>query len=519
MTYRLKAENLQEMFELSNFAIPSNQIVFVGLRGTSPVDMAGTAFAAGHDMNDLGIDYLHMRCSLIQWNTADDTFAVFAGSTVPNVNAVRRGIANGGRGVNQLATCFLAKGASVDRRYYKGDHGLSSPFGPHRAFRNDNKLPVWRTSDDSDYDGDDDLQFATAFDNMHCGRQPNPALPGYSSNGCQVIAGVPGGSISSGNRSEQGPWKRFVDKCYGIEQSRYPYALFEFGEAQRTVSIGAANRSPTVRFGSKGTLVSSLQDGLIRAGYDLGPAGTDGEFGFATLAALRDFQRRSFGAQGVDLIAGAMTAAKLGISWPTPTSSPGSDGAEPRPGHAHEDGGTYNEKYRVTFNSLYPGGFYSADPDDLSVRRSIRTNNPGALNITAWQKEFRGYVGFTQADHAGNKTTIYRTPEHGVGAWLHLLVARYNYGLDGEIRLGELARRYAGVDDEENSAVRSYIAGWKRHSGRNFTRATMIRIGNDEDLLALALGMFGHEIGDPTPLEKDQIKLGFKLYKEGHLPQ
>lgn len=518
MAYTLSVENLQDMFRLANFAAPSNQIVFVGLRGTSPVDTAGTDFTARHDMNDLGTDYMHMRCTLIQWDTANGEFAVFPASTVPNKNAVQHAAVNGGRGVNQLATCFLTKTDSVDRRYYKGDHGLSSPFGPHRAFRNDNRLPVWRTGDDTDYDGDDDLQFTAVFDNMHCARQPNPALPGFSSNGCQVVAGVPGGSISSGSHGEQGPWKKFIEKCYGIDQARYSYALFEFGEAQRTVSIGAANRSPTVRYGSKGDLVSTLQKGLVRAGYDLGPAGVDGDFGFATLAALRDFQRRTFGAQGVDLIAGTMTASKLGISWPTAPGSSGSDGSEPRPPAAHEDGGTYNEKYRVTFNSLYRGGFYSADPDDLGVRRSIRTNNPGALNITPWQREFRGYVGITQADGAGNRTTIYRTPEHGVGAWLHLLVIRYNYGFDGQIRLGELARRYAGVEDEDSSAVRGYIAGWKRHSGRNYTRSTTVRIGSDEELLSLALGMFGHEIGDPTPLSKEQITFGFKLYKEGQLP-
>ena len=64
------------------------------------------------------------------------------------------------------------------------------------------------------------------------------------------------------------------------------------------------------------------------------------------------------------------------------------------------------------YGSLVPGGFFSADPEDMHVPRSVRTNNPGALNISAWQKERRGFVGVTPPDSAGNKTTIYRTPEH-----------------------------------------------------------------------------------------------------------
>ena len=75
-----------------------------------------------------------------------------------------------------------------------------------------------------------------------------------------------------------------------------------------------------------------------------------------------------------------------------------------------------NPKYGVAFGSLVPGGFFSADPDDLNVHRSIRTNNPGALNFSSWQKSRLGYVGITQPDNSPdhNVTTIYRTPEHGV---------------------------------------------------------------------------------------------------------
>ena len=97
----------------------------------------------------------------------------------------------------------------------------------------------------------------------------------------------------------------------------------------------------------------------------------------------------------------------------------------------------------------------------MSVKRSIRTNNPGALNISNWQKTFPGYAGKTPPDGAGNVTTIYVTPEHGVAAWYHLLTDRYGYGEDGSFVLLKLARKYAGVNSDDAPAVKSYIKGWR----------------------------------------------------------
>ena len=518
MAYDLSARNLEEMFALAGFDVPGDGMVFVGLRGTSPIDIGGTPFAASHKVEDKGVDYLHMRCSLIQWRPGRGDFAIFPGSTVPHADAIAGGVGQGGTGVNQLATCLLDKRPDTDRRHYRGDHGLSSPLGPHRAFRNDSKLPVWRTADDALYEGGDLVMASQAFDNIHCSRQSNVAAPKFSSNGCQVIAGVAGKPISAGVEAEQGPWLRFIRNGYGIEQSRFCYALFEEGEAQRTVTLGAASRTPTARFGSRGELVARLQAGLIAEGYDLGPAGADGDFGFATLEALRAFQLREFGPDGVDLVAGSMTAGRLGIAWPGPGQL-GQDGAEPILGpEALAEGGVFNPDYGVTFSSLTPGGFFSSDPDDLSVKRSIRTNNPGALNITNWQKDFPGYVGVTGADAAGNRTTIYRTPEHGIGAWFHLLTDRYDYGPDGVVRIGELAKRYAGVQSENAAAARSYVAGWKRFSGDRLEAASTVTLSNDDEVLLLARAMFGHEIGDRSPLKDDQIRTALRLKREGALP-
>ena len=66
---------------------------------------------------------------------------------------------------------------------------------------------------------------------------------------------------------------------------------------------------PTVRKGSKGEAVRKLQEILARLGYDLGPCGTDGDFGRRTDAAVRQFQRDS--GLEADGIAGPLTWKEL----------------------------------------------------------------------------------------------------------------------------------------------------------------------------------------------------------------
>lgn len=170
------------------------------------------------------------------------------------------------------------------------------------------------------------------------------------------------------------------------------------------------------------------------------------------------------------------------------------------------------------YRSLTPGGFFSSDPNDLSVKRSIRTNNPGALNISAWQRTFPGFAATTQPDAAGNVTAIYVTPEHGIAAWHHLLTDRYGYGANGTLVVKDLARRYAGVASETDPAVRTYLVGWKRWSGNALEPTTSLRLNDDADMVKLAMGMFGHEIGRATPLKEDQVTTALTLKRSGTLP-
>jgi hypothetical protein len=172
----------------------------------------------------------------------------------------------------------------------------------------------------------------------------------------------------------------------------------------------------------------------------------------------------------------------------------------------------------VDYGSLVPGGFYCSTPFDHSIARSIRTNNPGAMNWTTWQTHRRGYVGKTEPDGSANHnvTTIYRTPEHGVASWYHLITAIYGFGADASFELIELARRYAGA--HAGSAVDGYLGGWRRGSGGVFTETTSFKTADDASMLSLGKAMFFNEIGRPSPLHDDQILYGITRERAGDLP-
>lgn len=170
----------------------------------------------------------------------------------------------------------------------------------------------------------------------------------------------------------------------------------------------------------------------------------------------------------------------------------------------------------VAYGSLVPGGFYSADPYDLNVKRSIRTNNPGALNYASWQSARKGFVGITQPDAAGNKTSIYRTPEHGAAAWYHLLSQIYGFGSVATFTLTSLAERYAGTPS--GTAVNAYVAGWVKWSNGMLTSASAFNANDPSQMLVLAKSMFSHEAGQTTPVQDAQITFAIQNEQAGTLP-
>lgn len=244
--------------------------------------------------------------------------------------------------------------------------------------------------------------------------------------------------------------------------------------------------------------VPTIAAAMNRAGYRL-PASTAA---YSEKVALKVARFQAEKGIVVDGVAGPQTAAALGINW-------AKDGP----------GGTFNDKYNVFFASLVSGGFYSSDPDDLKTRRSIRTNNPGALNISEWQKALPGYVGFTAADNSPNKnrTTIYRTPEHGVAAWYVLLADRYGFAKAGKFTLKRLAQKYAGSGASEVD-VNAYVKGWTKASGGKLDADSSFDFDRTGQLLVLARAMFFHEIGKPSPLKDAQIEFGIETQRDGKMP-
>lgn len=172
----------------------------------------------------------------------------------------------------------------------------------------------------------------------------------------------------------------------------------------------------------------------------------------------------------------------------------------------------------VHFGSLVPNGYYSSDPYASGVPRSIRTNNPGALNFTRWQANRPGFVGKTEPDGSANHnvTTIYRTPEHGIASWFYLLSERYGFGTSGPFTVGQLAQRYAGC--ESGPPVDDYIAGWSHASGSSLSASSMIDLNIDQQVLGLARAMFAHEAGQPSPLGNNQIQFAVQCERQGTLP-
>ncbi|HET7715606.1 MAG TPA: peptidoglycan-binding domain-containing protein, partial [Bauldia sp.] len=313
MKFTVSDRVLRDMFTLCSFVIPEDELVFFALRGVQPIEFGGSDFANAHEVVAVPIDYRHMRCSIGQWDTGRGRLAVFVGSSVPHISSIEAHLSESGNGVNRLASGFFGRVPGMpDNRYMKGNHGEDR----HLAFRNESRLPVWRTGDDTDYEGDDRLEYEIVYDNLHCARQTNETASRFSSRGCVVVAGKPGDSGAERITSEIGPWKRFLQNAYSLDQRRFALAIFEENEALRTSEIGIAGRSPTVRFGSRGILVERLQAGLLAKGYDIGTDRPDGLFGGATAKALRQFQFDVFGKDGTDLIAGPGTAEALGIEWP-----------------------------------------------------------------------------------------------------------------------------------------------------------------------------------------------------------
>lgn len=109
---------------------------------------------------------------------------------------------------------------------------------------------------------------------------------------------------------------------YFVHIDTRDYRSFWYGQGQRAVTtFGSYSGNSTTNsqntslvntildFGDKGQAVKALQEKLIKLGFSCGDAGADGDFGQATLNAVRKFQERM--KLGIDGIVGNQTLTAL----------------------------------------------------------------------------------------------------------------------------------------------------------------------------------------------------------------
>lgn len=305
MVVTLLEEHLRMLCALNHFLLPSQPVVFFGLRGATPVNDENHEFGSARSLSMAEVDYLHPRCTLGQWRPAERTLAVFPGSTVPHLNHVRSAQAAGGQGANQLMT-----GLYTD--YRKGIHKAGSSTA-HEAFRQTAEQPIRRTSDDLDYDLEDPADVENPYDNLHAAWCAGVGATDFSSAGCQVVVGYPKCEKLE-NRPDSGPWAQFKKNAYDLDVDRFNYLLFDARDLAKLADPDTTSLSVRLRFGSQGGLVKKVQRALREGGFYEGVL--DGDFGKRTFRAVCAFQRYSFGRTGADGVVGPSTASVLGIEWP-----------------------------------------------------------------------------------------------------------------------------------------------------------------------------------------------------------
>ncbi len=161
------------------------------------------------------------------------------------------------------------------------------------------------------------------------------------------------------------------------------------------------------------------------------------------------------------------------------------------------------------YRSLIDGGFFSDDPSNMAIRRSIRTNNPGALNTASWTRAFPGFVG-EQNDSENNNTAIFEAPEYGVAAWWTLMDRYRKQYRPENFHLKNVLTRYSGGNTE---VATRYIAFVSAKAG--IGSKVPLDINDDFAMRKIATAFFHYEAGEPTPLSAAQISFGIEIGQNG----
>lgn len=298
----LKDSLIRDLAQVNQFSIPQMEIILIGVRGAISSSPNDQTFKSTQTLSLMDVNYIQPRCTILQWNLKEKKMAAFPASTVPHISSIKSALSRNGLGTNSLMT-------GMYNDYRKGWHKAGTATG-HEAFRQNAIRPIRRTSDDLDYDKDDRIEYSNPQDNIHCGWFQSLDSDSYSSAGCQVIMGYPK-CAKPGREKNVGPWATFHKNAYSISQMSFPYMLYTGTEILQ-LSNGNQPKNFKLRFGSKGPLVSKLQELLKQKYYYEG--NIDGDFGERTIKAVVNFQLKVFGPDGADGIVGPMTAEELGLN-------------------------------------------------------------------------------------------------------------------------------------------------------------------------------------------------------------
>jgi len=97
------------------------------------------------------------------------------------------------------------------------------------------------------------------------------------------------------------------------------YSNFATGSSNSNTQTPVATVSTELKIGSNGSAVKTMQTMLIKCGYSCGSAGADGDFGNATLTALKNFQKAN--GLTVDGVYGTNTKKALEAAYAEKTKS------------------------------------------------------------------------------------------------------------------------------------------------------------------------------------------------------
>lgn len=267
-TFDLESSTLAALAQHNHFDFDNGpSLRLFGLRGCALASAdPQTDWATRHSLRLVEPDHVHLRCLVGIWRPSDGQIKLYRASTVPQVSAMYKMLADKGWGTSLLPTGLYKFGV--------GTHLASKPASKQRAaLRNASEYVVLRTTQDLAYDPfqTHDVWTFGAAHNIHS-TPVRRDLSRFGSNGCQVI---PGGYSGPDRTQSFGVWKDFqaatglikADGSFASAQGSLPseYMLLTGYEAALAAKGGADfDKFWRLRPGSGGPAVEALQTRLIR---------------------------------------------------------------------------------------------------------------------------------------------------------------------------------------------------------------------------------------------------------------